>query len=87
MAEEKEAKSFETAIKELEAVVAQLESDELPLEAALERFEEGVRLTRYCTAALEAAERRIQELTRDEEGRPVLHPLEADAGVDPAEDA
>jgi exodeoxyribonuclease VII small subunit len=57
--------SFEEALEGLEALVAQLESGALPLEAALAAFERGVRLSRRCAEQLERAERRIAELVRE----------------------
>ena len=59
------AASFEEALEGLEALVAQLETGELPLEAALAAFERGVRLSRRCAEQLESAERRISELVRE----------------------
>lgn len=55
-------KDFETAIAELERIVQTLEEGELPLERALELYERGVQLSRYCHARLEDAERRIEVL-------------------------
>jgi exodeoxyribonuclease VII small subunit len=60
--------TFEEALSQLEALVARLEAGDLPLEEALRAFEEGVRLTRLCSARLEDAERRVQLLTRTAEG-------------------
>ena len=60
--------TFEEALSQLEALVARLEAGDLPLEEALRAFEEGVRLTRLCSARLEDAERRVQLLTRTPEG-------------------
>ena len=60
--------TFEEALGQLEAVVARLETGDLPLEEALRAFEEGVRLTRLCTDRLEDAERRVRLLTRTPEG-------------------
>ena len=56
------APSFESALERLEAIVERLEGGELPLEDALRAFEEGVTLSRRCSAELEAAERRIEQL-------------------------
>jgi exodeoxyribonuclease VII small subunit len=56
--------SFETNLAELESVVKQLESGELPLEKALELFERGVALGENCRKQLEAAETRVEILTR-----------------------
>ena len=57
--------SFESALERLEAIVERLEAGELPLEQALAAFEEGVTLSRRCSAELEAAERRIELLVGD----------------------
>ena len=64
---EKEIK-FEDALKRLEEIVEMLESDELPLDKALELFEEGIRMSRLCSSILERAEMRIEELIREEDG-------------------
>ena len=58
---------FEEALKQLEAIVSRLERGELPLEEALSVFEDGVRLTRLCSARLSEAERRVNILTRSVE--------------------
>ena len=55
-------KDFEAAIAELEAIVKKLEDGDLALEQSLELYERGVRLSRYCHARLEEAERRIEIL-------------------------
>ncbi len=57
---------FETAIGKLESIVGQLEEGELALEKSLELFEEGVSLSRACLQRLDAAERRIEILLKDE---------------------
>lgn len=54
--------SFETALKELEAIVDRMESNELPLEEALKAFEEGIRLTQICQKALAEAEQKIEKV-------------------------
>jgi exodeoxyribonuclease VII small subunit len=59
-------KDFEAAIAELESTVKRLEEGDLSLEKALELYERGVQLSRYCHARLEEAERRIEVL--DERG-------------------
>ncbi len=60
--------TFEEALSQLEALVARLEAGNLPLEEALRAFEEGVRLTRLCSARLEDAERRVHLLSRAADG-------------------
>ena len=62
------ALKFEDALARLEVVVARLEGGDLPLEEALSLFEEGVRLTRLCSARLDEAERKVSLLLRDQEG-------------------
>ena len=55
---------LEKSLEELEAVVARLESGDLPLEQALKEFERGVKLTRQCQAALQAAEQKVEILLK-----------------------
>ncbi len=69
-------KSFEEALAELEEIVRQLEKDEIPLEQALEAFEKGVRLSKYCAKCLDEAEQRIQKLTQADEGELKMEPWE-----------
>jgi exodeoxyribonuclease VII small subunit len=59
-------KDFEAAIAELESIVKKLEEGDLTLERALELYERGVQLSRFCHARLEEAEHRIEIL--DERG-------------------
>jgi len=54
--------TFEQILQELEALVTQLESGDLPLDEALRTFERGVRLTRDCQTALTAAQQKVQQL-------------------------
>ena len=62
-------KTFESSLEELERIVRELEQGELTLEKSLELFEQGVRLSRECQERLNQAERRIEILLRDSEGR------------------
>ncbi len=55
--------SFEAALAELEGLVEKMETGELTLEQSLAAFERGVRLTRHCQAALQAAELKVKVLT------------------------
>lgn len=64
MPDEKPAVSFEQGLEELESVVKQLESGELPLEKSLELFERGMKLSEACRKQIEEAETRIEILTR-----------------------
>lgn len=66
MAKTKEREqSFEASLATLEGIVAQLESGELPLERALELFEDGVGLARRCQTQLADAERKVEMLLRE----------------------
>ena len=67
MARKKE--KFEEALQKLEAIVAQMEEGDLPLEETLKAFEEGVRLARFCAGKLDEAERKVEKLMRDQAGK------------------
>ena len=69
---EAQGKSFEAQLAALEKIVRELERGDLPLEQSLELFEEGVRLSRECQERLNRAERRIEILLHDNEGRPLV---------------
>lgn len=70
---QEQARSFEASLEALERIVQQLESGDLPLEKSLELFEQGVRLSRECQERLSQAERRIEVLLRDNQGKPVVN--------------
>jgi exodeoxyribonuclease VII small subunit len=57
--------SFEESISRLEKIVAQLQTGELPLDQALQLFEEGIVLSRQCQTQLEAVERRVEILLQE----------------------
>jgi len=73
---EEQPKSFEASLEALEQIVHELESGDLPLEKSLELFEDGIRLSRQCQERLNQAERRIEVLLRDNQGRPVVSAFE-----------
>jgi exodeoxyribonuclease VII small subunit len=58
---------FEQTLSQLETLVSRLESGELPLDEALQVFEQGVRLTRECQVALTAAQQKVQILLQQGE--------------------
>lgn len=62
--EEKPVASFETGLQELETIVKEMESGELPLERALELFEKGMQLSETCRKQLQEAETRVEMLVR-----------------------
>ena len=59
--------SFETALEKLEKIVREMEAGEMPLEAALKSFEEGIRMIRFCSGKLEAAGRRVKKKKKKED--------------------
>ncbi len=69
-------KSFETALKELEDIVKEMESGELPLEKALQKYETGIKQSRYCLDLLDTIEKKISILTKDVDGKIQEKPFE-----------
>jgi exodeoxyribonuclease VII small subunit len=61
---EQKGVTFEASLAELETIVKEMESSELPLERALELFERGVKLSETCRKQLEEAETRVEMLVR-----------------------
>jgi exodeoxyribonuclease VII small subunit len=72
------APNFETALKRLEEIVRKLESGDLSLDSALELFEEGIQLSRFCHTTLGQAERRVEILLKNESGQMKAVPFEAE---------
>jgi len=69
-------KKFEDALAELETIVRRLEDEQLPLDEAIALFEEGIKLSRFCSARLEEAEKKISLLMSDDKGNPQEQPFE-----------
>jgi exodeoxyribonuclease VII small subunit len=63
--------SFEEAFEALRKAIQELEAGPLPLEAAIARYEEGIRLARVCNDILDKAELRVSRVSRDEPGAPL----------------
>ena len=68
---------FEEALKKLESIVEAMESEELPLETLLTRYEEGSHLARMCQEKLAEAEVKIQQLEKLATGELKLKPVPA----------
>ena len=66
---------FEEALKKLEAIVEAMESEELPLETLLGKYEQGTRLAKVCQDKLAEAELKIQQLEKTAAGELKLKPL------------
>ena len=60
--EQKQPLDFESALSELESLVARMEEGDMPLEEALKQFERGISLTRDCQRALREAEQKVDLL-------------------------
>ncbi|MCR8642408.1 exodeoxyribonuclease VII small subunit [Paenibacillus sp. N1-5-1-14] len=60
--------SFEAAMEKLEIIVSRLESGDVPLEQAIELYQEGMLLSRLCGQKLEQVERKIEMLVEEEAG-------------------
>jgi len=71
-------KTFEQSMKQLEHIVVELESGELPLEQAIKKFEEGMELSRFCSQKLDETERKVTLLMQNNAGRPVEKPFPAE---------
>ena len=67
--------SFEDAVKKLESIVEEMESDELPLDKLLVRYEEGAKLVKACEEKLQSAETRITQLEETLEGELAARPV------------
>ena len=62
-------KTFEQAVKQLEQIVQDLESGDMPLEKAIKTFEEGIQLSKFCSEKLDETEKRITILMQDTDGQ------------------
>ena len=85
-----DGRSFEKALAELEAIVAEMESGRLGLDDMIQRFEKGQELARFCTTRLNEVERKIEILVKQgdtvtaqpfEDGEPPSELAEAEEGT------
>ena len=63
--------NLEKALADLETLVEELESGDLPLEKAMKKFEDGIKLTRACQAALKDAEQKVEILLKTAGGESI----------------
>jgi len=77
--------NFEQAMKRLEEIVDQMESGDLPLEELIVRYEEGMKLVKVCQERLASAEQRIEIITRNSAGKPIVKEFEAAAAAVPVQ--
>ena len=67
---------FEDALKKLEKIVGDLENGNISLDEALEKYEEGIRLSKMCAKKLEAAKKKVEILLKSEDGSVELRPFD-----------
>ncbi len=60
--------NFEKSLKDLEKIVKELETGDLPLEKALKRFEDGMALSKKCSQMLDETEKKVSQLIKDSDG-------------------
>lgn len=70
--------NLEKALTDLEELVEELESGDLPLEKAMKKFEDGIKLTRSCQAALKDAEQKVEILLKNAGGEEALEEFEVE---------
>ena len=68
--------NFEGAMDRLEEIVEQMESGKMMLEELIVRYEEGMKLVKVCQERLASAEQRIEIITRNNAGKPVVKEFE-----------
>lgn len=61
-----ENQTFDQALQELEEIVAKLEQGDVPLEEALDQFQEGIKLSRYCKKTLQEAESTMTKIVSED---------------------
>ena len=74
----KQAINLEKALSDLEELVEELESGDLPLEKAMKKFEDGIKLTRSCQTALKEAEQKVEILLKNAGGDEALQEFDVD---------
>jgi exodeoxyribonuclease VII small subunit len=70
--------TFEQSMKKLEQIVQELESGDIPLEEAMQKFEEGIKLSRLCSKKLDETEKKITLLLQDQKGNVSEKPFESE---------
>ena len=73
-------KNFEKALADLENIVQRLDENDLSLDEALALFEEGIKLSRFCSQKLDSVENKVEILLRDDEGNLKKEPFENSDG-------
>ena len=71
-----ESLTFEEAFEQLEAAITALQDGQMPLESALQHYQDGMKLAQYCNELLQKAELTIQQLSVDTTGTLSIQPLD-----------
>jgi exodeoxyribonuclease VII small subunit len=79
-AAEPPAASYDAVVARLEHVVEALEAGDLPLEASVEKFAEGIQLARDAARRLDEAEARVELLVKGAGGQDEVAPFEPERG-------
>ncbi len=80
-----EEMKFEEAVSRLEKIVQQLEEGEKSLEGSLKLFEEGIKLSKFCSGKLEEAKKKIEILTKSEKGELAAKPFNLEEEIEKKE--
>lgn len=75
-------KTFEQSMKLLERIVQELEDGDLPLEKAIKKFEEGIKLTKLCSEKLDETEKKISILLKNSEDQMTEKPFRPEDETD-----
>ena len=75
-------KTFEQSMKQLERIVQELEEGDLPLEKAIKKFEEGIKLSKLCSEKLDETEKKISVLLKNSEDQMIEKPFTAEDETD-----
>lgn len=73
------AQNFEGAMDRLEQIVEEMESGKMMLDDLIVRYEEGMKLVKICQERLASAEQRIEIITRNNSGKPIVKEFEPTA--------
>jgi exodeoxyribonuclease VII small subunit len=69
-------------MKQLERIVQELESSDLPLESAIKKFEEGMKLTKFCSKKLDETEKKVSILLKNAEDQISEKPFSSESDGD-----
>ena len=76
---------FEEALKKLEKIVEDLEDGNLTLDDSLDKYEEGIKLSKLCAKRLEAAKKKVEILLKSDDGSVGLKPFDETAAEEKAD--